>query len=460
MIKTSVIIPVYNVEKYLDKCVESVLQQTQKEIEIILVDDGSTDGSKEKVQLYEKNYPCIKAVFQENHKLGAARNTGVSEAEGKYIYFLDSDDYVDSFLLEKCYTRAEKDRLDALMFDSTVFIDEYNMCSHFVMEEYDRHDLVEESKIFSGKEFWKKYYLCGGIYTNAYLFYINRQYFINSKLFFVPEIFYEDNDWVIRLYKSARRVMYLPEQLHYRRIHSGSIMTSEYSDIHLKSIIVVCKLHIDMLLNALDEDEMRMVLPRYIGMLHRFISIFKQFADQRMIYKVQENIKDLYGEIITEFHRIWKCDIQAGVQTLTTINLIRKHIPELREYRYGKIIEDIREIFDKFIEEVPLNRSVNVGVYGTGKRCSEFFDMYENLYGKPIANLFFIDSVQKSGFKFRNYIGYNICDINTLQLDMLLIASTMYGDQMEQSVREIIIQDIPIVRFSVFFSEFYKIIFG
>ena len=76
-IKTSVIIPVYNTEKYLDACVESVLAQTQEEIEIILVDDGSTDGSRRIIEKYEKTYSFVKAVFQENQKLGAARNAGV-----------------------------------------------------------------------------------------------------------------------------------------------------------------------------------------------------------------------------------------------------------------------------------------------------------------------------------------------------------------------------------------------
>ena len=113
----TVIIPVYNVENYLEKCVKSVEAQTYDNCEIILVDDGSTDSSGELCdRLAEKN-PAIRVIHQENRGLGGARNSGLEVCDTKYVFFLDSDDYLSPSALESCFTVAEKNRCDLVFFD-------------------------------------------------------------------------------------------------------------------------------------------------------------------------------------------------------------------------------------------------------------------------------------------------------------------------------------------------------
>ena len=109
MVKVSVIVPFYNVESYIGKCLESLVHQTLREMEIILVNDGSKDGSAEIAKQYVKEYPNqIKYVEKENGGLGDARNYGIPYAEGEYIAFLDSDDYVEPIIYEKSvYERSE-----------------------------------------------------------------------------------------------------------------------------------------------------------------------------------------------------------------------------------------------------------------------------------------------------------------------------------------------------------------
>lgn len=112
MVKISVIIPVYNVEKYLSRCLDSIVNQTLRNIEIICVDDGSTDNSLEILKLYAIKDNRIKIITQENAGAGAARNKGLEIACGEYLYFMDSDDYANTDLLEKLYSKIIKTNSD------------------------------------------------------------------------------------------------------------------------------------------------------------------------------------------------------------------------------------------------------------------------------------------------------------------------------------------------------------
>lgn len=112
-VKVSVIIPVYNVEKYISRCLDSVVNQTLKDIEIICVNDGSTDNSAKIAQQYAATDKRISIINQENKGLSAARNTGMKFTTGKYISFIDSDDWIDPDFFEKLYNAAESCEADA-----------------------------------------------------------------------------------------------------------------------------------------------------------------------------------------------------------------------------------------------------------------------------------------------------------------------------------------------------------
>lgn len=112
MAKVSIIVPVYNVEKYVKKCIKSLMNQTLKDIEIIVVDDGSTDNSISIVEELSKEDERIKIFHKTNGGLSDARNYGLKKAKGKYIAFLDSDDYVKSELYQKMYEKAKKEKSD------------------------------------------------------------------------------------------------------------------------------------------------------------------------------------------------------------------------------------------------------------------------------------------------------------------------------------------------------------
>lgn len=113
--KISVIIPVYNTEKYLKQCLDSVINQTLKEIEIICVDDGSTDKSLKILEEYKEKDKRIIIIKQQNQYAGVARNNGLKTAKGKYLSFLDSDDFFELTMLEEMYNKAEEDQSDVVV---------------------------------------------------------------------------------------------------------------------------------------------------------------------------------------------------------------------------------------------------------------------------------------------------------------------------------------------------------
>lgn len=114
--KVTVVIPIYNVEKYLDRCVESIVSQTYENLEIILVDDGSPDRCPQMCDEWAKRDSRITVIHKTNAGLGMARNTGIDNAHGKYVCFFDSDDYVDRTTVEKCVKNAEEYRSDVVIF--------------------------------------------------------------------------------------------------------------------------------------------------------------------------------------------------------------------------------------------------------------------------------------------------------------------------------------------------------
>lgn len=431
-IKTSIIIPIYNTRQYLKECIESVLAQTQKEIEIILVDDGSTDGSSELIRAYEKKYWFVKGIYQKNQKLGAARNAGVKAATGKYIYFLDSDDYIDRSLLEECYQAAEEKCLDYIMFDAKTFCDvSTEMHSTFSEEAYDRSKMKIESKIYSGIEFWKEFYACGGVYPNAVLVYINANFFRENNLFFEKGIFYEDNDWMLRMCLCAKKIAYIPQRLYYRRYRVESITMSAYSYEHVQSCIVICRKLIQMLKEDIIPIKKGMIMSRLIAILNLFIQIYNKYD-----FKEENTIAgmEFYEFLLGVYKEINSISEMAGDIIIKATGLIEK---VLQDRNFTVNNEFRRQIICKRFSIYPLDKKeVTVGIYGTGKVSMRFLSAYKEYVSKIMASIFFVDTYKKSGERCGDYIIYNIKDMDKIYADRVIIASTRYEDELFNNIQE------------------------
>lgn len=211
--KVSIIIPVYNSENYLDKCISSILKQTLNGIEIILVDDGSTDKSEVICKKYKDSDNRVKFVRKKNGGVSSARNCGVSIAEGEFITFVDSDDYIESNMCEKLYTSAIENKCDVI-FSGMKSVNN-KVISYIFTDETKVYSKEEACKLFFfDKEPFSPNYACGKLIKKT----------VCEKIKFREDIFLmEDALYCIELFLNCTsNIMFLNEYLYNYVQRSGS----------------------------------------------------------------------------------------------------------------------------------------------------------------------------------------------------------------------------------------------
>lgn len=225
----SVIIPVYNVEAYLRECVDSVLNQTYGNFEIILVNDGSTDSSGEICDEYVEKDDRVTVIHQKNGGPAKTRNTGLENASGEYIYFLDSDDYIENNALELLVNTAENNAADLVFFDAYSFSDDgAEVKQGYVIN--GTYGAENGYKILT-KLHDNKDYHCA-----IYLLFIKHQLIIDNKISFLESAYCsEDMLFTYQVYCSAQKAVQRKNTLYHRRYRSGSIVTSKKSQRHFRS---------------------------------------------------------------------------------------------------------------------------------------------------------------------------------------------------------------------------------
>lgn len=282
MTDISIIVPIYNAEKYLSKCINSLINQTKKEIEIILINDGSTDRSEEIINNYRDER--IKYFKNENQGIGKTRNFGIEKATGKYLMFVDSDDYLKEDACEILFKKAEKEKLDLVI------------CNYYkVDEETDKKEIIEikefkNTKLKDNKELllnvnlapWNKLY--------------KRDLIKKNKIKFVENLKYEDAPFVVETMDKAKRIGQVTEALNYYVIHKNSETTIRdrkvFDIIKIVDIIrkyfsnrkdfieIINKLSVRILTNYTIQQRMQ-----------QDKKIAKEFINQTFQY-MQENIPD------------------------------------------------------------------------------------------------------------------------------------------------------------------------
>ncbi len=219
MPKASVIVPVYNVEPYLEKCADSILAQTETDLELLLVDDGSTDGSGALCDALARRDPRVRVIHQKNQGLGGARNTGIREALGKWLLLVDSDDWIDPDILEKALEAGEREDADLVAFGFRT-VDEQGRELKVFTERLPKNTGVSlearKDALLTSPCAWNKLY--------------RTDLFARAGVEYPPRVWYEDIRTTPKLMTAAKRMVFLDAVGYNYLQRAGSIMKSITAD--------------------------------------------------------------------------------------------------------------------------------------------------------------------------------------------------------------------------------------
>jgi len=215
MIKLSIVVPVYNTEKYLEQCLNSLVNQTLKDIEIIIVNDGSLDNSQDIIDKYDKKYSFIKTIKKENSGIGDARNQGIKLATGEYVGFVDSDDWIELDMFEKMYNKTIEEKADIVTCSMNYFIKPF-----FIKIKDNKIKNKKDDFVYAFHNAWNKIY--------------KKEMF--DDLEFPVGLIDEDLAVIPYLFYKSKKNVQLDEQLYNYRFNTKSIMITNMKYFTEKSL--------------------------------------------------------------------------------------------------------------------------------------------------------------------------------------------------------------------------------
>jgi len=222
----SVIMPVYNTELYLRDAIDSIIHQSKDNIELIIINDGSTDKSSEIIGEYVEKFKHVVYIEQANKGQGAARNAGLKRAKGKYIYFMDSDDLLQKGSLEVLYEQCEVHGLDMIMFDGDTFYDNQLLNKEKPSFHYKRNK--EYNGVYSGIQLLNQLIDHRDYLVSPCLYLCKRSIIEKNCLAFPEGIIHEDELFTFQLYLYSNKVKHIKETFFKRRIRENSTMTTSH----------------------------------------------------------------------------------------------------------------------------------------------------------------------------------------------------------------------------------------
>lgn len=304
MPKISVIIPVYNAEKYLNKTLESILKQSLKDIEVICVDDGSTDSSVEIIQSFIKKDDRVKLIRQNNQHAGSARNTGLKGAQGEYIHFMDADDYVLNYAYEAIYNKVIKYDLDCLKFSSVVYDvkqkDTVDLPA-FTLTRLRPGDFNRLLTLEAGSPIYKVNVApWNGVYRRTFL---EKNNIVFNTLFCV-----NDRSFFNKVITNAERMMIARDRLVVHRVNMKESLVgkrAEHFDCHFRSIEIVSD---QLVADEVDEEIKLLIMQKEFKDLFAW---YVKFADdsvlgQRIKHETEAFVKSyqgLYPELLYKAYK-------------------------------------------------------------------------------------------------------------------------------------------------------------
>lgn len=427
--KISIVIPVYNVSEYVEECLKSVFEQQNENVEIIIIDDGSTDDSYKKCKNYLEKQVCCncKLITQENRGLSAARNIGIENASGEYIMFLDSDDMLSRYAIKKLISEINKcEQVDIYYFDAIVR-DEIQ--DGKPRAKYSRETKVPDV-VMEAEEYFRNYWL-EPLTLSACLCLFKRKTILENRLCFPVGRLHEDNLFSFLAIMNAKKVKYIPEQLYVRRYRENSITTKKISEKHIEDLCAIYVLNIDYIKSHCEKGKNEMPMVYFVYRGWRYI-----------VYKtISENVNITLLEVFLKKYVDFLCAIkQKNVTYYKILDEFNMFI-EKQQLNVAKVLYDCKEVEQRYLalfDRFHFKERKKVGLYGKGQHTISLLEKYHSMQGDVNAELFFVDSEEES---FRSkHLGIDVLNIRDAQqhLDYIVISSFRYRNEMKMECEKYI----------------------
>ena len=287
----TLIVPIYNAENYILKTLKSIFQQPLKSVEVILVNDGSTDTSIKIINKFIKDHNIFpKIINQNNQGLSCARNAGLKIAQGEYIWFIDSDDSIESNCIRPIIGYLNQYKADILAFDLTCI--------------YESNKQVKISPLFYKRRDEKLYHKSLDKYelinkireTPVRRFIYKRNFLEENKLFFLPGVFHEDNEFMVKALFYAEKIVPIPYAPYKYLIRKTGSITSNKSLKHIDDLFIIIKSLQTFQKQTVKSKKEKLFIDFYIFLLLRKILKNKLYSEYKKINSIN---KDFLKEIIT-----------------------------------------------------------------------------------------------------------------------------------------------------------------
>ena len=331
----SIIIPVYKVEDYIHECISSAINQTYKNLEIILVDDASPDKCPQICDDYSKKNSRIRVIHKIHSGLSETRNAGLEICNGEYVYFLDSDDYLEEDAIESLLSEAQYHSADVVFFDSKVIrnTNKLDYPSNF----YIRESLYSEP--LKGINMLSNLLKNGEFFAAVPLLFMQRNLLVKNNLSFYPGIVHEDELFTFKLFLYSNKAVHLREPLYNRRIRDNSIMTGKIGAHNFISIIIVATEMINVYLNEIKWDK-----SKDVDVIREHIRQFLTIIDNRysqLSFKNKIVLFERYKELICKIEAHDYLNSQEIKEKCLSVKFLnfKKEVNKLVPRRIKRIIK-------------------------------------------------------------------------------------------------------------------------
>ena len=424
----SIIIPVYNVEKYVSYCLKSVILQANDMVEVIVIDDGSTDGSKKVCEnILSQGKLNIKFLHQENAGLSSTRNRGIDMANGEYIMFLDSDDELNLNAVQVLAESAKNHPdVDVFYFDAAT-VDEINDGQS--RNKYNRKNKISGPAVFDAEEYFSEYYVDTHI-VSACLCMIKREVLIANNIKFDEERLYEDNAFSLNLLLCSQKVCYLPYDLYVRRYRENSITTSKISEKNVKDACYVLERFIEMKNQVLAMNSQQACNAFLAEIYKIYFWTENMMLEAGMILECVSNTKSELIRALWEWPEKYKnCSYYFFIYTM-----VKGRAYNFIDNDYVK--EKLNECYFKLLEEIQVDEDKRIAIYGRGKHTRLLLEMYEYMTGRELEFDVYADTYKENGYTQDGKKIVNIADIEKCA-DVIVVSSFVYRLEMLKTIRDL-----------------------